>query len=151
MRFATWVAVFLLFASPAFGACRHGYPSIGREFRSSRAVVIGTVISEREVPNDATKHIDDGTKYKLKIVKTYRGTLPNTFEVLSENNSARFPMEPGKSYLLFVGSYEGTLEVDNCGNSDLLSKAHAVQKKVQSLAAADATSGPRAAPEKYLP
>ena len=91
------------------------------EFFKSKFVVIGTVVSEQ------TKTDGEGflasTTYLIKVEKTYRGIPPSFLKTYSENDSGRFEMDKGQTYLLFVGAVESHLVVNNCGNSGPRSEA----------------------------
>jgi|SRR5208337_1664926 len=117
-----------LFVGLASAFCRQPRPlPVCAELFYSNAVFVGTVLSDRVIP--AT-----GDMYHLKNVRPLRGNLQNEVEVFSENSSGRFPMEIGKSYLLFVKrDPEGNFEVDNCGNSGALPEAKFIIDQVEDL------------------
>ena len=120
-------------ANTALGACLLDDYSVGAEYGRSIAVVTATVLSERTVPDKKEPEFIAGTFYTLRILESFRGTLTNTAEVYSENSSGSFPMEKGKSYLLFLYRAEGGLSADPCGNSGLVSEKKDVLETVRAL------------------
>ena len=75
---------------------------------------------------------DLGIAYTVQVEHTYRGKAKRNLVVFSENNSGRFPMELGVSYVLFLYKAGDHLEADYCGNSGEV--AHK-QKVLATLAA----------------
>jgi hypothetical protein len=72
------------------------------EFRHSQAVLIGTVGSERNIPDPGNPGFWTGTVYKLKVDALLKGTVGDSVEVFSENSSGRFPLTVGSRYVLFL-------------------------------------------------
>jgi hypothetical protein len=130
------MAVPLLPLMLAHGVCLNGHPSVNREFKGSKAVVLATVIGQREVlSNDG--FFFDGTIYRLKIDRMLRGGVSKHPEVFSENSSGRFPMVVGSKYLLFIYQERDRLLVDNCGNSGLASERRSELKAVERLSSGE--------------
>ncbi len=125
---------------PALALCLDGRaPQVAQEAAAASGVVVAEVTQAellREDPADP-----DGitaTLYVLKVLRTVRGALPPGLALYSENTSARFPMEVGGRYLLFLSRDRNyRYFVDACGNSGLLSQ------RQQALRALD---GAKAAP-----
>ena len=89
------------------------------EFRQSQAVVIGTAVSEKSIPDPANLGLWSGTVYTLKVDSTLKGSLGRPVEVFSENSSGRFPLKVRSRYLLFL-RYDSKTRywiADPCGNS----------------------------------
>jgi hypothetical protein len=89
------------------------------EFRESQAVLIGTVGSERNIPDPHNPGFWTGTLYKLKVNALLKGAVGTSVEVFSENSSGRFPLVVGSRYVLFLrydprGKY---WIADPCGNA----------------------------------
>jgi hypothetical protein len=114
--------------------CVNGHISISSEYRTSKAVGIGTVMSEKTVPETPDGFFLDGTAYQVRVDEIFRGDLPATVNIFSENTSGRFPMNVGSKYLMFVYAAHGRLLIDYCGNSGLLSKSSQVLQQVEKLA-----------------
>lgn len=85
------------------------------EFRKAAAVVIGTVLSERNIDDSSGLRIR--TQYKLKVESRMKGSSGDTLDVFSTNDSGRVPLAKGKRYLLFLYLQDGRLTLDACGNS----------------------------------
>ena len=86
-------------------------------------VFIGKVVKKRTVPGSADDYFLDGDTYRVVPTHIYKGNIKGPLDLFSENSSGRFPMIPGREYLLFVDAEQGRLIVNSCGNSDLLSHA----------------------------
>jgi hypothetical protein len=119
------------------------HPSVPEEFREARFVVLGRATHEQNISSAEDPDGYDWTVYDVEILQAFKGTPPRTMRLLSENSSSRFPMEAGKTYLLFV-SHMPMVEsegndvlpqdfVDNCGNSDALDAAGAKLMAVKQL------------------
>jgi hypothetical protein len=91
--------------------------SWSEEFRQAAAVVIGTVLSERDVEDPKERGTTVGALYKLKLESRLKGNVGQTVDVFSTNDSGRVPLAKGKRYLLFLYSQNGRLTADACGNS----------------------------------
>ena len=118
-----WLQLFIAALLPVRApACPMGYPTVLQELLRSRAVVVGRVSAERAVPDSMGDRGGwyEGTAYSVQVAEVLRGTVPETFEVFSENSTGRFPMLIGGTYLLFVYRGLGRYAVDNCGHSGLL-------------------------------
>ena len=84
-----------------------------------------------------------GAYYTALPIIVYKGKLPRVFRIFSENNSGRTPLQPGAAYLVFLtrnaeddfGTKAGDLEIDPCGNWDILPYPMDKLKGVQKLAA----------------
>ena len=115
----------LVLSNAAQSYCE-SHPTVPVEFRSAPLVLIGKAVAEREL-TDAGSFIV-GTIYTIEVKERLKGTQTVRFDVFSENTTARFPMEIGQSYLMFVrkGRFAGlesevpSQAVSNCGNSGLL-------------------------------
>src|SRR5438046_683826 len=104
MRFSILLNCLVAFAMShaAMGACLLDDYSVKAEFVRSVAVVRVLVVSERNVPDPDAPEFIGGTFYTVRIQKSFRGALDGTVKVFSENSTGRFPMESGRSYLLFL-------------------------------------------------
>jgi hypothetical protein len=111
--------------------CLNGHPSVPDEYVQSYAVLIGQVIGHRAVPEADGYYEGDG--YRIRVRELFRGRVPDSFEVFSENSTGRFPMKVRTTYLLFVYRERGRLMVDNCGNSGVLAPSAAALDTVRQL------------------
>lgn len=113
------------------------------EFKAAAFVVTGRVTGERHVsePDDASGYA--WTVYTVQVLETFKGKPQQTIQLLSENTSARFPMDIGKTYLLFVSQSPiaelagqerlPTNYIDSCGNSALANDAKPTISAVRGL------------------
>jgi hypothetical protein len=93
------------------------HPSVSQEFTTSTYVIIGMQVHERSVgSNDDPKGVV-ATIYSVRPIEVFKGGAGHDIPIWSENTSARFVMEKGKKYLLFVTTSDDGLYIDNCGNS----------------------------------
>jgi hypothetical protein len=124
----------LLYSGAPSAACLLTDYSTRAEYDRSEAVLVGSVLSERQVPADDKEQTLGGMIYMVKIAETLRGRLGKTVEVFSENSSGRFPMKIGTSYLLFLYRQQGALSADYCGNSGPVAMKVNVLSEVRNLA-----------------
>lgn len=124
----------LLAATWVQAVCLNGHPSVAEEYKSAKAVVVATVLAERLIPSPDNEFYD-GTLYRVRVDKVFRGNLGDEIEIFSENSSGRFPMTVGAKYLLFTHMVSGQMQVDYCGNSGLFSKRGKELRQVARLAA----------------
>lgn len=122
------------------------HPSVPTEFKNAALVVTGRVATERNIsePDDPEGYA--WTVYTVQVLEIFKGTPPRTLRLLSENTSARFSMDTGKTYLLFVSQAPGVEMagkerlpsdyVDNCGNSAVAKDAEPAIKTVRGLSKA---------------
>lgn len=137
----------LLFAAAAIGSpsawayCEGGrYPNVtvSQELRSTPLVVVGSVVNRMIVVDP----IEDPAGYEaeifsVRIERVVHGALPAgvkpgfTMSVRNENTSARFPMNVGMRYLLFVSHDFGEIWINSCGNSVDMARADPVMKQIR--------------------
>lgn len=119
---------FFLFPQCVHASCPvPGLRPSGEYFKSD-VVFTGTVISVRYADSDV-----GGWFYRLRVGKVFKGPLQDEFTVYTEDSSARFPLTKDETYLLFSYKRHGRLEIDNCGNSDLLSKSAASVSSIDDI------------------
>jgi hypothetical protein len=113
----------LVLVSPSLAAAYCPVPEIlaSGEFFKSDAVFTGNVLSVRKKPGVG----DDlgGWFYRVRIEEVFRGLRVNELTVYTEDADTRFPLDLAQNYLLFAYRRHGRLEIDNCGNSAVLSLA----------------------------
>lgn len=110
--------------------------SIGDEM--SRAFVVATVkVASASVlrEDNADPEGVTGHSYRVAPLDTLKGPVLSEFTLYSSNSTARFDMDVGKTYLLFVSAASGRSVVDNCGWSDALLAASETLSKVRDIAA----------------
>jgi hypothetical protein len=111
----------------------NGHPSVAEEYRVAKAVVVATVLARQLVPSVEDDSYD-GTMYRIRVDRRFRGSLGDEAEIFSENSSGRFPVTVGARYLLFIHTGSGRMQVDYCGNSGLLSERGKELKEIERLA-----------------
>jgi hypothetical protein len=112
-------------------------PSVDEEFTNSTVVVVGKVVSTKDVlePGGFTK----GTFYTIEITEVLKGHPSKTTELYSENSSGRFPMTVDISYLIFAyeGVFEGVegrrLAIDAAGNSGTVKESEKALVRAREL------------------
>jgi hypothetical protein len=132
IRTTAIAAIWLLLVLPASAVCRLPHPRVCSEFFHSDVVFTGTVISVREWPKRQAS--PEGWFYRLRLTKSYRGSSQDVIEIFTGNDTGRFPLEKGQSYLVFAHKRNGILNIDNCGSSAELSKAGEVIRQIESVA-----------------
>ena len=116
---------------PAMALCLDGRaPTVAQEAATASGVVVAEVGQAEPLHEDPAD--PDGvtaTLYVLKVLRSVRGHMPPGLALYSENTSARFPMEVGGRYLLFLSRDRNhRYFVDPCGNSGLLvERRHALR------------------------
>jgi hypothetical protein len=134
LSFLTVFAVLALFVGSAGAFCLEPHPKVSAEFFKSDAVFVGTVLTERTVPEkDGADDGDDGWVYRLRIKQTFRGSVRDAVEVFTENNSGRFQLVVGETYLLFAYKEQGHLTIYNCGNSGSLSQTEDLIPQIKKI------------------
>ncbi|TBR40571.1 MULTISPECIES: hypothetical protein [Dyella] len=118
-------------------------PTVATEFKDAPYVLTGRVLSARHIATPDDPEGVEWTVYTIRVLETFKGKAQPTIRLVSENTSARFDMDIGASYLLFVRHVD-TREmagkerlpadfVDNCGNSALVKDAGQAIRTVRRL------------------
>ena len=125
-----WVCLLFPFREVS-GACMLPIPTVACEFLNSDAVFVGTVVSVKVAPARGDEY--QGWLYELTVQQLFRGPHTKTIRVFTEISSGRLPLHLGKRYLIFAYEYDGRLEIDNCGNSSLISTAGPALRELRDL------------------
>ncbi len=104
-------ALQILVVGSAIAVCLQPNPKVCAEFFKSDAVFVGIVIETIPVPDKDGFY--DGWVYRLRAKQVYRGPTQGVIEVYTANDSGRFPLENGETYLLFAITYAKQLTI-NC-------------------------------------
>jgi hypothetical protein len=104
----------VFFAAASFAACTTTIP-VEREKKDSQAVIIGTVMSARLVPQSWDSL--DGTEYVVHIDQKVKGKQTGEITVFSEHTDNGLRLESGKQYLLFLTNNYTHWMINTCGNS----------------------------------
>ncbi|WP_157971336.1 hypothetical protein [Dyella sp. C9] len=118
------------------------HPSVSEEYAAAPWVLIGRVTATRDVESPDDPGFYGWTIYDVEVVETLKGLPPHRIKLQSENTSARFPMDNGKQYLLFVrfhteetagGERLPQNYIDNCGNSGAVEEVDAAIRKARGM------------------
>lgn len=136
--FAGPLLLALMANPPANAVCIHpetgisGYKlPLATEVRTADAIVIGRVLSEQPLQEDADD--PDGvtaSNVTIKILKKLKGNLPSVFVVRNENTSSRYPMSVGEEHILFISRADHETWINSCGNSEAMPYGERVAKEV---------------------
>lgn len=134
---ALWRICFILMVPlHALGAC---FPDIvdytlEAEVERSPLILIATPTSVEWVKDKNEPDFYAGSIYQLDVQEVIYQKNPVKIELYDPNDSGRFAPDIGKKYLLiFYKDSSGSLSVDYCGNSGLLSEKADVLKKIRNL------------------
>ena len=116
----------LVYSGQLYAYCDGGmYPniSIAEEIEKSEFVVIGMVVS-RHIVVDPVEDPEgyEAEIFRIRIETVLKGEprpplIKPYLSVYNVNTSARFPMDVGKKYILFVYLGRDGFWVNSCGNS----------------------------------
>lgn len=123
----------------SMASCENGHPGVQKEFRDSKVVFVGSVISSKNVSSPDDPSGVDYTIYSLKVERPFKGKTERVVKVSSENTTSRFPMDTGKSYLVFLYNYGDGYFVDNCGNSGEELESKSAIEEIEHLRASGST------------
>jgi len=122
---------FLLASSIATAVCLKGNPSIREEYADSESVFIGKVLKKKDVPESGGYY--EGDEYTVQVKEIFKGKPNKKINIFSENSSGRFPMEIGKTYIIFLHTELGRHQINNCGNSGLQSEKQDIIKALRQI------------------
>jgi hypothetical protein len=146
LKFTALLAAFVSGCITSADAYCFTNPSVKEEFKSSDVIIVGTVVSYTNILD--SDGLIRGTFYSIRVSEVLKGSPSKTVELYSENDSGRFPMQIGVSYLLFAydGVFEGVKEshlaIDSCGNSGTLKQSESKLKMVRELSRPNKPPGP---------
>jgi hypothetical protein len=103
--------------------------TVADEYRASKYVFLGKVISQRQI--ELHDGGFDATLYRVAVTQSFQGAPTTPLTIYNSNTTARFDMDVGKSYLLFVLASGKYFVVDNCGWSDEVSEAKPALKELE--------------------
>ena len=101
---------------------------VSQEMKDSQVVVIGTVVSSRQVPQSWDSL--DGTDYVVHIDQKVKGKQSGEIIIFSEHSEDGFNLEAGKQYLLFLTNNYQHWVVNKCGNSGLMDEESKVIRQM---------------------
>jgi hypothetical protein len=107
------------FTATSFAACP-GTTPVGKEMKESDAVVIGTVMSARMVPQ--AWDTLDGTEYVVHVDQKVKGKQAGEIKVFAERTDNAVPLQAGTQYLFFLTNNNQHWMINQCGNSGPMSE-----------------------------
>lgn len=122
----------LLGAGQASAACvdDHHLP-VQKERRASSAIIEGQALHAQNLMEDpAHPSVVTATLYEVRVLHTKKGKLANTIQVKSGITSAHFPMDIGRSYMLFLKRDGDVYIVDDCGNSGRIAETRSIKSSI---------------------
>lgn len=128
------LAVLICASAPSvLAVCSQPPPRVCTEFYDSAAVFTGTVVGVRSDPGEEGS--TNGWFYRVRVQKSFRGPKGPEIEVYTGNDSARFPLEKGRQYLLFARQWEptGRFLIGDCGNSGFLEKSAEAIRQIEQI------------------
>ena len=126
----------LLGVGPAvvYGICPKPTPKVCSAFFESDAVFLGTVLSEKAVPDKDEPGFIEGWRYQLRVAKAFRGVSRPTAIVHTSNDSGRLILRVGHEYLLFARKQDQELQVnDDCGPLSDSSRSAEIVREIEDL------------------
>jgi len=127
-RHMTALGITLAFAGPAQAIVANPPPRICTAYSSADAVVAGIVSRERLNKEWVT--------WRIKVDRRYKGKVPASFTLFSENASARATPDEGKRNILFVHRRGNRLTAKGSDPNVSGAEAQQIIGEVESLAAA---------------
>ena len=120
MKTASILSILLLLAGVCFGYSWRETPSITKEIGEADAVCIVRVTSHHDLLG--ADGLIEATRFKLTVIGEIKGTKQNDISVLCPNDSGRFVMEDGHTYLIFAKkrATDDMYFIDATGNSQEL-------------------------------
>jgi hypothetical protein len=118
----------------AFAFCFAPQLEVSDEYYVSDLVLLGTVVGSKDLIDTSDPEGALGTYYTVRVDATYRGRRYRSLRIYSENSTARFPMEKGTRYVLFLKrDTQQNWTIDNCGNSGEIVSSSATIQQVMRL------------------
>jgi hypothetical protein len=121
-------------AAASFAACANPMP-VSQEMKESQVVVIGTVMSSRQVPQSWDTL--DGVEYVVHIDQKVKGKQTGEISIFSEHTDDAFNLQAGTQYLLFLTNNNQHWMVNKCGNSGPMDEESKVIKQMVHAAGND--------------
>ena len=128
----TATAAIFLYAGQATAQCvNDSHPTLRNEKRATSAIIEGQAFHAQELKEDPkAPSAVTATLYDVQVVHTKRGRVASTIQVRSDNTASRFPMQIGRSYLLFLRRNGDIYTVDGCGNSGRIAEKRKINSSI---------------------
>ena len=121
-----------LFAGQAGAQCvNDAHPTLQNEKRATSAIVEGEPFHAQELKEDPkAPSVVTATIYDVHVVHTKRGRVASTIQIRSDNTASRFPMQIGRSYILFLKRAGDIYTVDACGHSGKIAETRKINSSI---------------------
>jgi len=140
---ALFLISFIIFgAKEAIAWCPDYHQTIQSQFKESTSIFIGKVMSEKTVERDGIENFI----YRVEASRYFKGdSSKKVIEVVTENSSGRFPIEIGKTYVLFGQAVpkseyikngsktDNLLEITNCDSNSKIEEAGPVIEELKQI------------------
>ena len=122
----------LLHVGQAAAVCvDNRHPSVQKEKRATAAIIEGQAFHAQDLTEDPSDPAGvTATLYDVRVLHTKKGRVGSTIQVRSDNTSSRFPMQIGRSYILFLQRNGNVYTVDSCGNSGKIAEKRKINSSI---------------------
>ena len=122
----------VLYAAQAAAQCTNDrHPTVQHEKRATTAIIEGQALHAQELKEDPKDpSAVTATLYEVHVVQTKKGRVGSTIQVRSDNAKSRFPMQIGRSYILFLQRNGNVYTVDSCGNSGKIAEKRKINSSI---------------------
>ncbi|MGC2401999.1 MAG: hypothetical protein WA510_19535 [Acidobacteriaceae bacterium] len=126
--------VFIFSTAASFAACP-GTTPVSQEMKASEAVVVGTVMSARMVPQ--AWDTLDGTEYLVHVDRKVKGKPSGDIKIFAEHTDNAVFLQSGTQYLFFLTNNNQHWMINQCGNSGPMSEEDQAIKRMVHAAGND--------------
>ena len=128
----TATAAIFLYAGQATAQCvNDSHPTLRNEKRATSAIIEGQAFHAQELKEDPkAPAVVTATLYDVHVIHTKQGRVASTIQVRSDNTASRFPMQIGRSYILFLKRAGDIYTVDACGHSGKIAETRKINSSI---------------------
>jgi hypothetical protein len=110
---------------------KDAHPTLQNEKRATSAIIEGEPLHAQELKEDPkAPSVVTATLYDVRVVHTKRGRVASTIQIRSDNTASRFPMQIGRSYILFLKRDGDIYTVDACGHSGKIAEKRKIDSSI---------------------
>lgn len=107
------------------------HPTVQKERRASGVIIEGLAFHAQDLKEDPSDLSGiTATLYDVRVLHTKKGRVAGTIQVRSDNTTSRFPMQIGRSYILFLNRDGNAYTVDSCGNSGKIAETRQINSSI---------------------
>ena len=130
-KLAVTATIFLHAGQAAAQCVNDAHPTLRNEKRATSAIIEGQALHAQELKEDPkAPSAVTATLYDVHVVHTKQGRVASTIQVRSDNTASRFPMQIGRSYILFLKRNGDFYTVDGCGNSGRIAEKREINSSI---------------------